>query len=198
MKIAVAVCFALSVFLMSAGPARAGIKEELEEARVAFYRYEFEAALSLYLPLAQLGESEAQEKIGEMYLYGMGIYRDCDKAQDWLGRAANQKNPRAAWLLGRVYDDGKCVNKNNLRAYMWYSVAADMVPRPAPPKPEEGYVVDFYPLPAFSGNKDDAANKALLRTIEIDRKVLGEVMTHDQIAEAAQLAKDWKPQTNRN
>jgi hypothetical protein len=194
MKTSAAVFFlVLSFLFLSAGAARAGVREELDEARTAFYRYEYQAALSLYLPLARLGESQAQEKVGEMYLYGMGVFRDCDRARDWLDKAANQKNPRAAWLMGRIYDDGKCVNKNNLQAYMWYSVAAGMVPRPSRKAGPDDYDATIYPLPAKHADKNEEANRHLLQLIETDQKVLGEAMTRDQIAEAAQRAQDWKP-----
>jgi len=188
----IAVLLASFLVILSCGGARA---DALDDARTFFYRGEYQAALNLLMPLAKQGNAEAQAKVGEMYYYRLGVFPDCDKAQDWLRRAANQRHAGAARLMGHVYDDGRCVNKNNVQAYMWYSVAETMVPKPARPMGPDDYDAISYPLPIKRKNKDEEANQGLRELIETDRKIVGEVMTMDQIAEAKQLAKNWKPET---
>ena len=48
---------------------------------------------------AEEGIGEAQQMLGEMYLSGKGVQRECQQAGMWLGRAAKHNGSRAEGLL---------------------------------------------------------------------------------------------------
>jgi uncharacterized protein len=184
-----AIFFLGLILLLPAAAARA---DQLEDGRSAFYAEDYDTAIKLLSPVAKQGNAEAQEKVGEMYLYGLGVPRFCDRAVEWITKSANQRYLYASHLLGRLYDDGKCVNKNNIKAYMWYTLAASELPKTPGLDPE---TLETY---AIAGIKAPAAPKnwTLINSIAVDRKVLGEAMTPDEIAEAKRLAKAWKPEND--
>ena len=59
-----------------------------------------------------------------MYATGRGISRDYPEALRWLKLAAAQGNPVAHHHLGLMYDEGKEVSINGIRAHMWFNLSA--------------------------------------------------------------------------
>lgn len=66
------------------------------------YKIEFDE----YLPKAQQGDAQAQNRIGEMYEYGQGVTRDLDQALAWFRKAADQGSVEGWHNLARSYNFG--------------------------------------------------------------------------------------------
>jgi TPR repeat protein len=48
---------------------------------------------------------------------------DLAKAAEWYGKSAEQGNPAAELSLGAMYSDGRGVQRDLVKAYMWLAVA---------------------------------------------------------------------------
>ena len=73
--------------------------------------------------LAQQGDPEAQEDIGEMYHYGRGVTRNFEKAFFWYELAANQGHAPSQDYLGLFYAGGLGVKQDCGKAITWFENA---------------------------------------------------------------------------
>lgn len=70
---------------------------------------------------ARQGEPEAQ-----LQLYYNLVGQDRAAAHRWLCKSADAGHPDARYRLALLYENGmEGVNKNNVRAYLWYTLAAE-------------------------------------------------------------------------
>lgn len=83
--------------LLLAGLANAG---ELEDAKVLFEQKKYPEAMKLYTKLANAGNVEAQQLLGQMYWYGEAGAVDEAKATMWFQKAAAKGNKVAEASLG--------------------------------------------------------------------------------------------------
>ena len=75
--------------------------------------------------LAELGEIRAFGALGGLYWDGFGTKQDTYEAIYWHTRAAIAGDIQSKFFLGTIYEDGaKGAPKDNVRAYMWYTLAA--------------------------------------------------------------------------
>jgi len=75
---------------------------------------------------AESGNTEAQIKLGQMYLDGQGFTKNYAEAIKWIGKAAEQGIAKAQHMLGGIYFiGGPGVPKNYVEAMKWYRKAAD-------------------------------------------------------------------------
>lgn len=81
-------------------------------------------ALRLWLPVAESGDSLAQNRVGEIFESGMGAAPDYATAAEWYRKAAEQGESRAQVNLAALYEKGLGVPKNPLLAQAWYRRAA--------------------------------------------------------------------------
>ncbi len=93
---------------------------------VAFDRADYRTALNVWLPMAQQGDPEAQNYVGEIYEKGLGIQPDYQTASAWYRKAADQGNSRARINLGFLYEKGLGVNKDLAEALNWYRKASGL------------------------------------------------------------------------
>ncbi|MET0026327.1 MAG: caspase family protein [Candidatus Thiodiazotropha sp.] len=93
---------------------------------VAFDRADYRTALNVWLPMAQQGDPEAQNYVGEIYEKGLGIQPDYQTAAAWYQKAAEQGNSRARINLGFLYEKGLGVNKDLAEALNWYRKASGL------------------------------------------------------------------------
>ena len=77
------------------------------------------------LKSALSGDSEAQFKLGNMYLRGIGIERDNEKALYWLKTAASQGNTDAQFNVACCYLSGIGVPQDKTSAVVMFKEAAD-------------------------------------------------------------------------
>jgi hypothetical protein len=116
------------------------------------------------LERALKGEAEAQFDLGKNYEAGrIGLPKDFVQAEHWYRMAAEQGEPFAQASLGILYGFGKGIPRDLVQAYMWYELGASLT--------AGGDRVTIAEM------RDDLAAK----------------MTPQQIAEAKQRVRDWKP-----
>ena len=94
MKLVIACLFGVTMSL--AGIAAA---DELGDANALFAKKSYPEALQKYTKLANAGNVEAQQHLGEMYLYGEAGAIDEAKAEAWFRKAAAKGNPVAVASL---------------------------------------------------------------------------------------------------
>ena len=96
----------------------------LTKAWSAYKLGDYEAALSLWMPLAETGNSSAQVSIGLMYNQGHGIAQDRDEAVKWYTLASEQAHVPATWRLAMLYYHGSGVTQNYQKSADLYHSAA--------------------------------------------------------------------------
>lgn len=75
---------------------------QLEDATAAIGNEDYEKAYELLCPLAEDGNAEAQNKLGLLYINGMGVEEDATKGLSLIMKAASQGHEEAranAYLL---------------------------------------------------------------------------------------------------
>lgn len=77
------------------------------------------------LQLAERGDSEAQAKLGELYVEGEVVPQNYKKAFEWFSKAAQQGNSQAQLIVGMMYFKGEGVQQNNELAEKWLRKAAE-------------------------------------------------------------------------
>jgi TonB family protein len=82
--------------------------------------------MRLWRPLAEQGSARAQNNLGVMYENGKGMPEDVSEAIKWYSLAAEQGYAGAQNNLGLIYAIGRGGAPHDpLRAYMWFSLAAE-------------------------------------------------------------------------
>ena len=82
-----------------------------------------EAARVLLWRATALGNSDAQMRLADMYIYGQGVPQNCDQGLILLRSAAQKANAQAQGKLGALYATGKCVSQDRVQAYRWLTLA---------------------------------------------------------------------------
>ena len=107
-----------------------------------------------------------------MFQLGEIVPQDYAEAAKWVYRAADQGLAVAQFVLGEMYASGQGVPEDIVRAHMWLNLSEAQAAQ------IEG------------GQK-------LARDAQEMRDALAGAMTPAQIAEAQQLAREWKPKPER-
>ena len=118
------------------------------------------------------GSRLAQYLLGVMFQLGEIVPQDHAEAAKWVYRAADQGLAVAQFVLGEMYASGQGVPEDIVRAHMWLNLSEAQAAQ------IEG------------GQK-------LARDAQEMRDALAGAMTPAQIAEAQQLAREWKPKPER-
>lgn len=90
--------------MLTIGIAQAG---PLEDGHAAYLHGDIDTALSLWTPLAEQGNAEAQYMLGLIYFNGRYVPKDDDLAAHWLELAAAQGNTNAEMLLSVLVPSGQ-------------------------------------------------------------------------------------------
>ena len=90
----------------------------------AYLKGDYATALGEWLPLAELGDAEAEFNVGVMYDQGHGVTQDFGEAAKWYHKAASQGFVDAQINLGMMHSHGHGVTRNHILALMWYKRAA--------------------------------------------------------------------------
>ena len=159
-------------------------------------------ALKWYRKAADQNYAIAQFWLGGNYYFGFGVEQDYAEAVKWYRKAVEQNHdPAATFLiecycnLGHCYADGLGVPQDYVEAVKWYHKAAEQnvaqaqhnlgmfyaSGRGVPQDYVEAY--KWYNLAAAQGNAFAMTNR--------DR--IAQSMTPDQIAEAQELSREFKP-----
>src|SRR5688500_15385548 len=81
-------------------------------------------AVRLYQESAENGNSDAQYKLGLLYLTGNGALQDFAEAAKWLKLAAEQGYGPAQYELGLIYRNGYGLPTDHVQSYVWLNLAA--------------------------------------------------------------------------
>jgi TPR repeat protein len=158
-------------------------------------RAEYEATAKALRKSAEEGDASAQFRLGQLYDEGTGVPRDYGQAKVWFEKAAKQGHVGAQINLGTLYLQGEGTPQSDQMALFWLSPAAEQGHALAFAKlgwmyaQGRGVLQDFvqahkwYNLAAANGHGKAAEY----------RDALAKQMTPAQIAEAQQLAREWKP-----
>ncbi len=91
----------------------------------SYLKGDYSAAYEEWLPLAELGDAEAQYNLGVMYDEGAGRKVDLALAAEWYQKAAEQGFIDAQTNLGIMYLGGQGVPKDPDIARKWLQKAAE-------------------------------------------------------------------------
>ena len=91
----------------------------------SYLKGDYTAAYDEWLPLAELGDAEAQFNLGVLYDEGAGVERNLATAADWYRKAAEQGFIDAQTNLGILYYHGLGVDRDHEAAARWFRLAAD-------------------------------------------------------------------------
>lgn len=120
----------LSVFLLALAfavyPVLADQGSALFNALKLYKSGDYELALELFIPLAEAGNLEAQNKLSHMYYYGEGTRPDYAQHYKWSLRSAQQGSSFGAFNVGFDYFNGMGVEKDIAKALKWIRVSAEM------------------------------------------------------------------------
>ncbi len=83
---------------------------DLEPARDALRRHEYERAVGLLRPAADAGDAEAAFQLSQLYRYGRGVARDLQQACRLLEQSATAGHARAAGSLAAMLDSKECAS----------------------------------------------------------------------------------------
>ena len=144
---------------------------------------------------AEKGDAQAQCSLGICYNKGACVAADPVEAVQWYRKAAEQGLARAQCNLGICYENGEGVAKDAVEAVQWYRKAA-----------EQGYAdaqcnlgACYYNGEGVASNYVEAHKWFSLASAEGDEDAKQNLsmaerqMTTKQIAEAQQLAQEFKP-----
>ena len=115
----------LLIATLVAAASMTGAAQNLDAARAAYEREDYDTAFKLFSPAANNANAEAQYRLGLMHKFGWGTDRDLTAAATWLRRAADQQHPEAQAELGVLYKLGRGVKEDAAEAARWFRRAAD-------------------------------------------------------------------------
>ncbi|MCH9813000.1 MAG: sel1 repeat family protein [Epsilonproteobacteria bacterium] len=98
-----------------------------EKACVLFEAKNYTSAYTLFLNLAEEGDCNAQNVIGNMLVLGLGIKEDKTQGYSWYQKSAKQNHPEASYIYGTY-----CIeNKSESEGLRYIKQATDLNYPPA-------------------------------------------------------------------
>lgn len=119
------ILFRLLIATFVAAASMTAAAQDLDAARAAYEREDYDTAFKLFSPAANKANAEAQYRLGLMHKFGWGTERDPKAAANWLRRAADQQHAEAQAELGVLYKLGRGVKEDAAEAARWFRRAAD-------------------------------------------------------------------------
>jgi hypothetical protein len=182
-----------SVFL--AVPAWAEYKAVKEAYDLAIERGDYATAMRELRPLAEQGLAAAQFNLALLYANGQGVPKDDAQARQWYEKAAAQGHAEAQVNLGILLVYARGGPQDYKMAVYWLCLSAnqgnDLAQRKLGLMYERGDGVPQDYVQAYKWYNLGAAKGA--KAGAVLRDALAKRMDPDQIAEAQQLAREWKP-----
>lgn len=99
--------------------------QESSACDAAFLNLDFVNARALCRPPAEMGDSNAQYKLGEMYKNGDGGPEDYFIAIEWFRKSASKGNINAEEKMGDMHKNGWGTPQSDEIAVMWYRKSAE-------------------------------------------------------------------------
>ena len=101
------------------------IEADFDAGLVAYRQGNYATALQEFRPLAEQGNSSAQNYLGLMYAEGSGVAQDDRQAVEWFRKAAEQGNADAQFVLWFMYAEGSGGAQDDRQAMEWLGKAAE-------------------------------------------------------------------------
>jgi len=101
------------------------LAQDTNKGMEAFQIGDYATAMKEFQSLAELGDADAQNKLGIMYEYGLGVVKDATNAAKWYLLAAEHGNASTQYKLGLMYNEGTGVLQDYAKALKWYQLSAD-------------------------------------------------------------------------
>ena len=173
---------------------------DVEDGDAAIANKDYATALKKYKIAATKNNSNAQNQVGNIYKYGLGVKQDNAEAVRWYRLAAEQGNASAQSNLAIIYNNGEGVIQDYVESVRWHKLAAAQGDSNAQLnlgiKFMEGKGVSqdsirsymWLNLAAVSGDEMSIAF----------RKIIASKMTSQQIAEAQKLARECQVRNFKN
>jgi TPR repeat protein len=99
--------------------------QDLQKGLDAMHAKDFKTALQALLPLAEGGNADAMEMVGNIYYDGSGVVQDYAESLKWYKLAAQNGSSAGQWDMGSIYEYGDMgLLQDYVRAHMWYNVSA--------------------------------------------------------------------------
>lgn len=112
------------LFFIGVLAAHSSLANTYDEGRSAYIGGDYQRAYDILMPLAELGDPEAQKIIGIMFDYGQGVENDPQQALYWYTRSAEQGISAVQYQVGAKYFRGDGTEKNFDEAAIWWKQAA--------------------------------------------------------------------------
>jgi serine/threonine protein kinase len=110
---------------MTKGPQDSLTPEEMVQMANGFRNSrQYPEAAKWYAKAAERGNADAQNELGHLYQFGLGVEKDNAQAFLWFRKAADQGNPGGQANLGWMYQYGLGVNQDNAQAFQLYQKSA--------------------------------------------------------------------------
>jgi len=141
------------------------------DPKEAFDNGDYETAINLWLPLAENGDTDAQNYLGIVYYLGLGVTRDYKQTLKWYERAAKAGHADAQRNYGDMINFGRGVKKDNYQAYKWYFAAS-----------QQGNKKAERQITAIAASGNLSPNQQMHAKIEANEFILDETkrfMSHD-------------------
>ena len=141
------------------------------DPKKAFENGDYETAFSLWMPLAESGDADAQNYMGILYYLGFGVQKDYKKSLEWYGRAAKAGHADAQRNYGDMINFGRGIQRSNQEAYKWYFAAS-----------QQGNQKAARPIEVLAASGNLSPNQQMHAKIEANEFILDEekrFMSHD-------------------
>jgi TPR repeat protein len=96
--------------------------DAFKDGVAAHSRGDYKTALEKFIPLANIGDADAQFGLGVMFDNGQGVAQDIKQALHWWTLAAERGSANAQYNLGFMYRNGKGVVQDFNQALRWYGI----------------------------------------------------------------------------
>jgi hypothetical protein len=171
-------------------------QNDIDAGEKAYANKDYKTAFELAKKQADLGNAEAQNNLGLMYVEGKGVQQDYKEAEKWWLKAAEQGFTSAQYNLGLLYgDDHRGIQQSDTEAAKWFLKAAEQGDISAqynlghmynkgqgvPQNNVLAYM--WWHLSTIQGNDDARKN----------RDYWAKELTEKQLEEAQRLARERKP-----
>lgn len=101
------------------------MKKMIASADALYLEKKYVEAIELYRQAAELGDAEAQYKLGKMLYSGKGVEKNTEEAIELFKLAAAQDYECAEFRLGAAYQLGWDIEKDEELAFYWYKRSAE-------------------------------------------------------------------------
>ena len=85
---------------------------------------QYPEAAKWYGKAAERGNADAENELGHLYQFGLGVEKDNAQALQWFRKSADQGNPGGQANLGWMYQYGLGVNQDSSQAFQLYQKSA--------------------------------------------------------------------------